>query len=126
MNITAAIAILAIHFIADFIVQTRWQATNKSKRLDALTQHVTTYTLCLLATWAFVAAGVHAEPIAKWALLNGLLHFATDYLTSRRTAANWNNGAPGKAFWVWLGFDQFIHAATLLGTWAWLTTPPPP
>jgi hypothetical protein len=126
MSITAAIAILAIHFVADFIVQTREQAREKSRSLYYLTQHVTTYMLCLFAMWVFVAAGVHPEPIAKWALVNGLLHFATDYITSRRTAANWNNGTPGKAFWVWLGFDQFIHAATLLGTWVWLTTPPPP
>lgn len=35
--------ILAIHFVADFILQSDWMAQNKSKNIDALTFHVLTY-----------------------------------------------------------------------------------
>lgn len=41
------ICVLFVHFVADFIVQTQWQAVNKSKSLLALSQHVGTYTCCI-------------------------------------------------------------------------------
>lgn len=106
------IFILFIHFVADFYVQTRQQAVNKSKSLSALSRHVGTYTFCLAlmalpyGVWGLV-----------WALTNGLAHFVVDFFTSRQTAKYWNSGSPGKAFWVWLGFDQWLHAACLIALW---------
>lgn len=114
------IAILFVHFVADFILQTRWQATNKSKRWDALTCHCISYGLCL---WVLPLIGVttFGPWVWVWPNINMLLHFVTDAITSRQTARKWNDGKPTKAFWVWIGFDQWIHSATLIGTWYWLT-----
>jgi hypothetical protein len=45
------VALLATHWVGDFVLQTNFQASNKSKSLDALSLHVATYTVTL-----FVAA----------------------------------------------------------------------
>jgi hypothetical protein len=99
---------LATHYVADFIVQTRWQAENKSHRLDALAKHVATYTLVLV-----VVSVILFGPIGGlYAAVNGVLHFATDYFTSKWSAQfyvakNW------RWFWYVIGFDQLIHQVTL-------------
>jgi hypothetical protein len=117
--ILTIVAILFLHFVADFIAQTRWQAENKSHNWEALTKHVAVYTAFFMLPCMILAAMNNPNPDNRpmWAVLNGILHFVTDAITSRRTAANWNGGKPGKAFWVWIGFDQFIHASTLIATW---------
>jgi hypothetical protein len=54
MNISllAIFVILTTHFIADFVCQTHWQAINKSKDNNALTQHVGTYAICWIIPMA--------------------------------------------------------------------------
>jgi Protein of unknown function (DUF3307) len=47
------VALLATHWVGDFVLQTNFQASNKNKRLDALSLHVATYTATL-----FVAAAI--------------------------------------------------------------------
>ena len=105
------LGLLAIHWIADFILQTHWQATNKSKNNIALLHHVATYTtvLAVVSIVFFGFVGI------LYALVNGLLHFATDFNTSRWTARlyakqDWHN------FFVVIGFDQLLHQTTLLVT----------
>ncbi|MFO0857040.1 MAG: DUF3307 domain-containing protein [Phycisphaerales bacterium] len=108
------VAILFIHFVADFVVQTGWQAANKSKKLRALAAHVGTYSMCF-APLVFWSKGS-----ALWFVVNIAAHFLTDAITSRFSSKFWRDGKPGKAFWIMIGFDQFIHGATLTGTWLWL------
>jgi len=108
------VALLAVHWVADFALQTHWQASNKSKRLDALAKHVTSYTATLAVTSVFLF-GIGGIPFAA---VNGLLHFGTDYFTSRWSSRlyakqDWHN------FFVVIGFDQLIHQATLATT-MWL------
>lgn len=74
------LALLGVHWFADFALQTPWQAANKSKRLDALARHVAGYTAALLAA-AILLFGWRVA--IGFALVNGALHFATDYFTSR-------------------------------------------
>ncbi len=51
----AAYALLhATHGIADYWVQTDWQAQNKSKNWKALWSHILTYSLCFLAPALFL------------------------------------------------------------------------
>jgi Protein of unknown function (DUF3307) len=108
------LALLAVHWLADFVLQTHWQASNKSKRLDALARHVMVYT-AVLAGASVVLFGVDGAPFAA---VNGVLHFVTDFGTSRWTARlyakqDWHN------FFVVVGFDQLIHQTTLAAT-MWL------
>jgi len=111
------VALLAVHWVADFVLQTHWQASNKSKRLDALARHVGVYTFVLACTSVFLfgAAG------GPFAAVNGILHFATDFGTSRWSSRlyakqDWHN------FFVVIGLDQLIHQTTLAATmWLMLT-----
>lgn len=111
--------LLATHWLADFVLQTRWQASNKSKNNVALFRHVLVYAVVLGA-----AAGMIFGTGVGWlafVLLNFIFHFATDYFTSRWTSRlyakqDWHN------FFVVIGMDQLIHQATLAATMLWLLT----
>lgn len=104
--------LLGVHWVADFLLQTNWQAKNKSKRLDALGAHVATYTavITVVSVILFGIAGLW------FAAINGVLHFVTDFLTSR-LAARFADKFDWRFFAV-VGFDQLIHQwtfALLLG-----------
>ena len=102
-------SVIFTHWVADFILQTDWQAKNKSTNNIALLRHVSTYTICLaifslLYKFSF-----------EWIILNGVLHFVTDYITSRINSALWKKGDVHN-FFVMVGFDQLIHYGCLFGT----------
>jgi len=108
------VGLLLAHWVGDFVLQTQWQATNKSRNLGALTLHVATYSAVLL-----VAAVILLGPWRGLAftLANAGLHFATDYVTSRLSAKYWAR-QEWHAFFVMVGFDQFLHQAALAATLA--------
>jgi Protein of unknown function (DUF3307) len=113
------VALLFVHWVADFVLQTHWQASNKSKNNEAIGRHVGVYTSVLAFAVPFIFAGA---PFSRWLLfvvLNSWCHFLTDYCTSRATARLWAKGDTHN-FFVVVGFDQFIHQATLAGTMVWL------
>ena len=112
-QLVAFLALLVSHWIADFVLQTHWQATNKSKNNIALSHHVLVYTACLAAISAVLFGSGRL-----WLLFvvgNGLLHFVTDYCTSRVSSRlyatqDWHS------FFIVVGFDQVIHQVTLAAT----------
>lgn len=127
--------ILAIHYVADFLLQTHWQASNKSKNNVALLEHVGVYTAVLGLGTVFMF-GLTAQWFG-FVWINGMLHFGTDYVTSRISARHFAMaidemdrvrietkiyGEPDKSlnparhwhnFFVVIGLDQLIHQATL-------------
>jgi hypothetical protein len=112
------IGLLAIHWVGDFVLQSHWMSVNKSKRLDALAIHVATYTATLFAGSALLF-GVHEIAVlALFCGVNGILHFATDFVTSQVTSRLWQQQRE-RLFFVAVGFDQLIHQATLVAT-LWL------
>jgi hypothetical protein len=135
--------LLAVHWIGDFVLQTHWQASNKSKNNVALAAHVGMYMLSLMIGTAIIF-GQTAGWVWFW-LVNGAMHFATDWCTSRvssrlfirefesmnATAMNDQVGASDVRmvmtrdfnphnFFVVIGFDQLIHQVTLGLTMLWL------
>jgi uncharacterized protein DUF3307 len=110
--------LLSVHWFADFVLQTHWQAQNKSKSLDALGRHVGIYTIVLLFAVPWIFPGQLETYSARWfafVVSNGAFHFVTDYFTSRASRhfsakQDWHN------FFVVVGLDQLIHQATLAGT----------
>jgi len=112
------LALLAVHWFGDFVLQTHWQATNKSKRNDALAAHVTVYTLVLSLGVDILFPGVSWSTWGGFVIANGALHFVTDWLTSRATSRLWEKGDIHN-FFAMVGLDQLIHQATLAGTMVW-------
>ena len=105
------VALLFVHWVADFVLQTHWQASNKSKSNNALLRHIGVYTIVLAAA-SIVLFRAEGAPFAA---INGLLHLITDYFTSRASAKRyakqeWHN------FFVIIGFDQLLHTAALVLT----------
>ncbi len=96
-----------MHFIADFILQTDTMATMKSKSSKWLSIHVIVYSIPFLYFgWLF-------------ALINGVSHFVTDFITARATSYLWQK-EKRHWFFVVIGFDQAIHMTTLILTYHYL------
>lgn len=114
------IFILFVHFIADFLMQNSWLAQNKSKNNIPLFTHVVVYSLILLIP----SFCIFKSPELAWyfAILNGVLHYCVDYITSRlssymyKTNQTGTNFLPNISFWSVIGFDQFLHSLMLLFT----------
>lgn len=100
-----------LHYIADFELQTNWMAINKSKRIDALFVHVMIYggVFGLVFGW-------------KFSVVTFVLHFLTDLVTSRWSSYYFTRDR--HRFFCIIGFDQMLHAYSLVATAVWLNTKP--
>lgn len=121
--VSAIIAVLGAHWVADFVLQSHWMASNKSKNWWALSSHVITYTGTILvlmgAIMLAIMPSVSLATIFIWAIANGIIHFAVDAFTSRWTSTLWAKNDYHN-FFVVIGFDQLIHAITLISTLAFV------
>lgn len=104
------------HYFHDFVFQSHWMASNKSKCNKALSAHVGVYSIGLISIavfciWDYVFSYQQAT---MWIVLNAVMHFMTDYITSRKSSKlfgkDWHN------FFEVIGADQLIHYLTLFGT----------
>lgn len=109
MSIEVILLLVWLHFVADFLLQSDWMALNKSKRNVPLLVHVAVYsTPFLIFGWIF-------------ALVNGVAHFVTDWLSSRATSWLWNK-EKRHWFFVVIGLDQAVHMTALFLTYHWLVS----
>ena len=97
------IALVWLHFLGDFILQTDEMAINKSKSIKWLSIHCFIYGTVFLPFfgWQFAAATF-------------LFHWITDFWTSRATSYLYEKNRHW--FFVMIGFDQAIHFTTLFLT----------
>lgn len=107
------ITLLFAHWFGDFVCQTRYMADNKSKSLKALGLHVAVYSFVLLAFAALLAPS--AKALLLFFAANFAAHFLTDFYTSKLTSYFWAQKQI-KAFFTTIGFDQWLHATTLILT----------
>lgn len=115
-------AILWGHWLADFVFQTDQMAKGKSSSLRWLGVHIATYTPVLSLVVFFLTPTLSLQRVLLWGLLNGALHFLTDFVTSKMTKRLWAEGRVHD-FFVVIGLDQAIHYSTAVATARWLLGP---
>ena len=125
ISITILLIILFWHWLVDFVVQTDWQAKNKSIDNDALCTHTCVYALswvvplALIDVWTNLHTGHWAFTIPHvqvFILFTLIAHTITDYFTSRLNTHLWKKGDVHN-FFVSVGFDQFLHYLQLIVTY---------
>jgi membrane-bound metal-dependent hydrolase YbcI (DUF457 family) len=111
------IALVWIHFISDFLLQSDKMATNKSTSNYWLAIHCLTYSIL------FFLFGILVAPTLMAGIMFGVvtlfLHFITDWFTSRGTSYLWKK-QERHWFFSLIGFDQAIHITTLVLTFHYL------
>lgn len=117
-EIVVFLALLALlHWLGDFVLQTNWMAIHKASNSKVRLVHVLTWT-------ASVGLGVGGyllltgRPFDNYALflgINFVAHYATDSVTAPLNTYLRDRDRR-HAFFVSLGFDQWLHNATLLAT----------
>ena len=85
---TQFFALLATHWLGDFVLQTHWQASNKGKRIDALIRHVAIYT-AVLSVASVLIFGARIG-LVFFIIANCSAHFGTDFFTSRWSSRLWD------------------------------------
>lgn len=128
IDLIIVLVILAIHWFADFIMQTDEEAQGKSKSWKWLLQHTLKYS----GTWVFpivtlfgitkpnLQAHEYVLVTFYFTAITFLFHTIQDYFTSRINSRLWNNKQV-HLFFVSIGFDQLLHYAQLLLTFYFLT-----
>jgi len=99
--------ILLGHWVGDYAFQTSKMAMGKSHQFKWLAMHIITYTLALFICSLFLFS---IEIAVSYVLINCVLHGFTDFFTSKLTSKYREDP---RIFFPLLGFDQFIHGATL-------------
>lgn len=112
INIYIIIGVLLCHWVSDFVLQSDWQAKNKSTSLTALLAHTVTYTMAWIFPAFFLFGAVNALIFLG---VTFVCHTITDYFTSKLNTKLWNEK---KVHWffVSVGFDQVLHYTQLFYT----------
>ncbi len=98
------LALVWLHFLGDFLLQSDKMALSKSSSMRWLGIHVAVYSA------VFIPFGL------KFVLANYVLHFITDAISSRLTSRLWKQDKR-HWFFVVIGADQAIHMSCLLLTY---------
>jgi uncharacterized membrane protein len=100
------LSILIIHYVADFIFQSDWQAKNKSTCNSALLSHTILYSLVWIPFCCGV--GLSSLSVVVFCLVTFIAHSVTDYFTSRAVRYFFTKQDHHNGFLV-IGFDQVLH-----------------
>lgn len=124
-NIYLLIILLFAHWIGDFVFQTRRIAENKGKSIDVLLEHVFiySYTLFMGLTGYYIVirlfsgtdCPINFEYVLYFIITNFALHLYIDSQTSQITTY-FHKKDNMHGFFSTIGFDQFLHAASLIWT----------
>lgn len=116
INVYVLFGILVIHFIADFVLQTDWQAKNKSSSMDALLTHTGTYSLVWLIISMSYCCYVGSGSMLLFAPITFVAHTITDFYTSRVNSQLYKDGKIHE-FFIGIGADQVMHYVQLVLTY---------
>lgn len=132
MSLTIILAILFIHWVADFLFQDVEWANNKSKDSYALTKHVLMYSAIFTTgmTIIFYIGDYNLVGSIVLGFIFGIItyicHWWTDYFSSRVVAKKfaekeYGTPIPNTGAFTVIGLDQFIHFTQLFLTYQLLT-----
>ena len=99
------ILLVWLHFLGDFALHINQMAINKGSSLKWLTIHVAAYSASFLIFFGW-----------QFALLNFVLHWLTDFVTSK-ISGHYNKSGNMRMFFATIGFDQAIHMTCLYVTY---------
>lgn len=123
------ILVLGFHFVADFLCQSSHMANNKHNNIAILSYHILVYTSVLwllsvislqILTKNFIDVNNlgyynHINSVTIFAVSNGILHFLTDFITSKITHKFFNSNRIREGFII-VGLDQMLHTISLVTT----------
>lgn len=116
LNITELIiCVLGIHWIADFIFQSQEIAKNKYKYIDVLLKHIMQYMFISFGLHLLINGAINHETLAYWIIINTVLHFIVDFITSKITHYLYEKNEI-HMFFVVIGLDQLLHYICLFTT----------
>lgn len=124
MNISLIVVLylLLSHWVADFLCQSTYMGTMKSKSNAVLLFHTSIYTAVMFVLSVFILT-LSVGDLFIFAAVNFTFHTAQDWATSRLTGAQFEkkifNGLTG-GFTI-IGIDQFLHYCQILITYYLLT-----
>lgn len=130
INIWIVMAILLAHYLGDFVMQSHWMASNKSRSTMALLSHVVVYTLVVCVVLMFATSLCEdylREPdvmyaFGNFAILTFASHLVVDYATAPVNSALYKSEAHHE-FFVVVGADQVVHLGQLLLTYQFFVSP---
>lgn len=108
------IILMVLHFLADFVLQSDYVATNKSENVEVLAIHSLIY--------GFIMSVIFAHDLFILALVVILFtvsHFMVDFVSSRITKKFYIQGKRHE-FFVTIGMDQLIHNLIIIGVCAYV------
>jgi len=124
IDLKIVLAIILIHWLADFVFQTDKMAKGKSKNWNDLLSHTGTYSFiwfCFVPFYVLLNLDTYVEWTGTlFVLITFIAHTITDYFTSRLNSKLWAKGDVHN-FFVSIGFDQVLHYTQLLLTYYILT-----
>ena len=110
------IYIILVHWIADFVLQSRMMGENKSTNNVWMATHCFVYTTATIILWlplmCFTILPLDYNSTLLAGLFVFLTHFATDYISSRMTT-KYSKSKKWYAFFTTIGFDQVVHYTQL-------------
>ena len=119
-ELTFILVLLAIHFVADFMLQPQAVAIKKSHSILALLTHVRSYTFStgiMLLIYVWLVPSLRSQltliSIFQYVVLVGLSHCLVDMFTSKVSKYFYNKNDLHN-FFVIIGLDQFLHQATII------------
>lgn len=121
-----------LHFLADFILQSREMGKNKSNNFNYLVGHVLIQVVVFFVGLSFLLSYPKAYQIAclngfihgiidwyiwrgyKWTVKRKLdKHYEDDQVAKAYAAANWEYWND-KTFYTFIGLDQMLHFTTIV------------
>tara|TARA_R100001244_G_scaffold55393_2_gene47527 strand:- start:70 stop:450 length:381 start_codon:yes stop_codon:yes gene_type:complete len=123
MELIEIMAIIVVHWIADFVLQTDKQAKGKSSSMKYLLLHTYTYSMLWVVVLPIYAMYLGDNYLwwsgSKFIIITFMAHTVQDYYTSRLNTYLWNKGDVHN-FFVSVGLDQVLHYGQLFATYYWL------